>query len=124
MSTEIPQELQGQIAQLQQIQQQAQIIGSQKAQTEAMLKENEIGLEELGKTADDGAIYKGAGSIMIRSKKADVVKELGERKEQLEVRIKTLERQEERLQKRFEELQSSIKEQLESTGNAGGLPGS
>ena len=112
MATELPQDVQGQIAQLQQIQQQAQIIGSQKAQMDAMLRENENALAELGKAPDDVAVYKSAGGIMVRSAKADVVKGLTEQKEQLELRVKTMERQQERLQKRFEQLQDSIKEQL------------
>jgi len=120
MATELPQDVQGQIAQLQQIQQQAQIIGSQKAQLEAMIRENEGALGELGKAPDDATVYKTAGGIMLRSTKAELVKELTEQKEQLDLRVKTLERQQERLQKRFEQLQGNIKDQL---GAGIGKPG-
>ncbi len=126
MSTELPQEVQGQIAQLQQIQQQAQVIGSQKAQIEALTRENESALKELEKTADDAVVYKSAGGILVRSNKKDAVKDLKEQKEQFDLRVKTLDRQSERLQKRFEELQNSIKEHLDSTslGIGGGPIGS
>ena len=126
MSTELPQEVQGQIAQLQQIQQQAQVIGSQKAQIEALTRENESALKELEKMVDDAVVYKSAGGIMVRSNKADTLKDLKEQKEQFDMRIKTLDRQSERLQKRFDELQNSIKEHLDSTnlGIGGGPTGS
>ena len=46
------------------------------------MESSEIGqtLAELQKTADDAIIYKAAGSLLIKANKADVIKDLNERK--------------------------------------------
>lgn len=106
--SELPPQVQNLVAQLQQIQQQLQIVVTQKAQVEAMLEEAKQALEELQKVGEDVTIYKAVGSILVREAKTKVVQELTERKESLEIRIKTLERQEERLRERFAELQKKL----------------
>jgi prefoldin beta subunit len=110
MSQELPPQVQNQLMQLQQLQQQAQMIGSQKTQMTIELKEIDMALNELEKVEEETTIYRNIGGILVKSRKDDVVKELSEKKETLEVRIKTLERQEERIKKRFDELQEKIKE--------------
>ena len=45
----MPPQVQNQIAQIQQVQQQAQALAQQKNQLEIMLKESDMALEELGK---------------------------------------------------------------------------
>lgn len=115
--SELPPQVQNLVAQLQQIQQQLQLVVSQKAQVEAMLEEAKQALEELQTVSEDTPIYKAVGSILVREGKEKVVKELNEKKESYEIRIKTLERQEERLRERFAELQKKLQSFL---GQAGG----
>lgn len=83
---------------------------------ELMLKEVESALEELSKLPEDAVVYKSAGGLMLRVDKAVSETELTERKESLEVRIKSVERQLERVEKRFNELQSQITSALGSKG--------
>ncbi len=106
--SELPPQVQNLVAQLQQIQQQLQLIVGQKAQVEAMLEEARQALEELQKVGEDATIYKAVGSILVKATKENVIKELNEKKESFEIRIKTLERQEERLRERFAELQKKL----------------
>ena len=56
MTTEIPQQVQHQLAQLQQVQQQAQALATQKAQVTSALNETEMALDELDKLDDDEVI--------------------------------------------------------------------
>lgn len=106
--SELPPQVQNLVAQLQQIQQQLQLVVTQKAQVEAMIEEAKQALEELQTVSDDTPIYKAVGSILVKEAKNKVVQELTEKKESLEIRIKTLERQEERLRERFAELQKKL----------------
>jgi prefoldin beta subunit len=109
---ELPPQIQNQLAQLQQIQQQAQAIIQQKNQVEMVLRETDRALEELKKTGDDAVVYQAAGELLIKSNKEDILKELEEKKDSLDVRLKSLSRQEERIQARFTQLQDQLKAAL------------
>lgn len=109
---ELPPQIQNQLAQLQQIQQQAQALMQQKNQIEMVLRENERALEELKKTSDDATVYKAAGELLIKAKKEEVLKDLEEKKDTLEIRLKSLSKQEERIQSRFTQLQDQLKAAL------------
>lgn len=106
--SELPPQVQNLIAQLQQVQQQLQLVITQRAQIEAMLEETKQALEELQKVDENTPIYKTVGSILVKESKEKVVKELTEKAESYDIRLKTLGRQEERLRERFAELQKKI----------------
>ncbi len=117
---EMSPKLQNQIAQFQQLQQQLQAILSQKFQMEAQLREVENTLEELGKVAEDTPIYRNVGSLLIKaSEKESVVKDIEDSKETLEVRVKTLNRQEKQMRERYENLQEQLQKAL---GGSAGVP--
>ena len=99
---ELPPQVQNQLAQLQQVQQQAQALIQQKNQVEMMLHETEKALEEVKKADDKAVIYKAAGELLIKAKKDEVEKDLEEKKDSLDVRMKSLARQEERIQAKFQ----------------------
>jgi len=116
---EMSPKLQNQIAQLQQLQQQLQAILSQKFQIEAQLRETERTMEELEKTPDDHTIYKNVGSLLIKVKDKETIKgELQEEKETLEVRVKTLDRQEKQLRERYQGLQEQLSKALGGVAGA------
>ncbi len=110
--SELPPQVQNLVAQLQQLQQQLQAVITQRTQVEALLRETERALQELEKVGDDAAIYRAVGSILIKEEKEKVVKDLTEKKETYEIRIKTLQRQEERLRERFAETQKKLQSML------------
>ncbi len=119
MSAELPPQIQNQIAQLQQLQQQAQALALQRSQLELALNEAEQTLAELDKLDDNAVIFKTVGTILVKSNREDVKIDLSEKKETYSVRLKSLERQEERVQTRFKQLQEQLKKAL---GGGGGLP--
>lgn len=106
--------MQNQIAMLQQVQQQLQTILSQKAQYEMVVRDARRAQEEIKDLPDDAAMYMSVGNVMIQKKKDVVNTRLSEKVESLELRIKSLEKQEKLLQGKFEQLQTQIKAVLES----------
>jgi len=118
---EMSPKLQNQIAQFQQLQQQLQTVVSQKFQMEAQLREVNNTLEELGKVDDDTPIFRNVGSLLIKANdKESVVTEMEEDKETLEIRVKTLNRQEKQMREKFQSMQEQIQKALGS--GAGGAP--
>ncbi|MGB2727806.1 MAG: prefoldin subunit beta [Halobacteriota archaeon] len=111
-SGEIPPQVQNQLAQLQQLKVQIEAVGRQKMQVEALLRDSENALEELEKLDKNPVIYRGVGELMIKADKEEVTTDLSERKETYDLRLKTLERQEERVQKKYQQLQQQLREAL------------
>ncbi len=111
-SSEIPPQVQNQLAQLQQLKVQLEAVGRQKMQVEALLRDSENALEELEKLDENSVIYKTVGELMIKADKELVKEDLSERKETYDLRLKTLERQEERAQKKYQQLQQQLREAL------------
>lgn len=110
---EVPKKVEQQVVLYQQLQQQAQIIISQKQQLEMQIREIERAVEELDKAKSSDAVYKSIGSILVKAEsKEAVVKELKEEKEALGVRVKTLDRQIERVKEKLDNLQKDLSEQL------------
>jgi prefoldin beta subunit len=110
---EVSPQLQNQIAQYQQLQQQLQVLTSQRIQLEAKLREIEGTLEELGKLSENSQVYKSIGMLLVRQDDREVLKkELEEHKETLTVRVKSVQRQEKALSERYESLGEKIRAAL------------
>lgn len=112
MSTEIPPQIQNQLAQLQQLQQQAQSLAAQKSQLEGMQKESEMALEELQKLPSDAIIYRAIGELQIKVEKEETITKLNDKKETLSLRLQSISRQEERISKRFTQLQEQLQQAM------------
>jgi prefoldin beta subunit len=110
---EISPKLQNQIAQFQQLQQQLQTVMSQKIRMDAVLKEMEMTIEELGKASEDAVVYKNVGSLLIKvGDTSALLKEIEENKETTEIRIKSLDRQEKMLKEKFQSVQEQLNRAL------------
>ncbi|MBI0583598.1 MAG: prefoldin subunit beta [Methanomassiliicoccus sp.] len=117
---ELSPKVQNQIAQFQQLQQQLQSVLNQKFQMDAQVKEMQRTTEELNRSPEDVVIYKSVGSLLIKAEgKEAVLKEIEDDKETMEIRVKSLERQEKSLKDRYQTLQEQINKAL-SSGAAGG----
>ena len=112
MSSDLPPQVKNQLAQLQQIQQQAQAIAAQKNQVEINMKETDLALEELEKLDDDAVVYRAIGDLLIKTEREKTKVSLKEKKDTLDLRLQTLTRQEERAQKRFQQLQEQLKQAI------------
>ncbi len=108
--------VQNQLGMLQQIQQQLQTILQQKAQYEMAVREAKRAQEEISDAAEDAVMYMSVGTVMMQKKKEVINTKLAEKVETLELRIKSLEKQEKMLQGKFEQLQAQIKTALEGKG--------
>ncbi len=113
---ELPQNVQHQLAQFQQVQQQAQAISMQKQSVDLQLKETKKAVEELNKLEENADVYKTAGTLLIKVKKDEITKELEDKIETLELREKTVKRQEDRIMKRLQDMQASIQEAMKGSG--------
>ena len=106
---ELPPQIQNQLAQLQQVQQQA--------------AEAKATVEELGKLEADAVVFRSTGALLIKVKDIEALKkELGDRKEELEVKEKSYTRHEQSLRKTVEELKDELNAAI-SRGVAGGGKG-
>lgn len=99
---------------LQTFQQQMQTVLIQKESLNVQSTEIDKALEELKKATTED-VYKAVGPILIKSTKKDLEKELGEKKETMELRLKSLQKQEDRLKERLKEAQEKFEEFLRST---------
>jgi prefoldin beta subunit len=72
--------------------------------------------EEISDSADDAVMFLSVGTVMMQKKKEVVNTKLSEKIETLELRIKSLEKQEKMMQGKFEQLQAQIKAAIEGKG--------
>lgn len=97
------------IAQFQNYQQQLQSILIQKESLKIQNMEIERAMEELNATSQKTA-YKITGQVMVSKSVEELKKELNETKENVDLRIKSLEKNEERVNNKLKDLQEKIKE--------------
>lgn len=101
------------INQLQLVQQNLQNLGAQKQQLQSQIVELDSALSELKATAQ---AYKIVGKLMLAASKEELQKELEQKKEVAEVRVKNFSQQEEKLQHSFEDLQKEVMKELQQKG--------
>lgn len=85
------------------------------------MAETDRALQELKKASPDDAIYKNAGSVLIKAKREDVLKELEEKKELSNTRVMVLGKQETRVKENLKEVENKINEMIRGM-QAGGSP--
>ena len=113
MAEEISPQLQNKIAQFQQLQQQIQVVSSQKFQLEAQLRDTERAITELEGSPSDITIFKNVGNLLVEARDKDKVgKELDEKKETIDIRIKALDRQEKQLVEKYQSLQQELSQAI------------
>lgn len=100
-----PKDAEKKLGQLQLLEQSMQNLLMQKQQFQLQQVEIESALKELEKTKE---AYKIVGNIMVLSKKEDLDAELSSKKEVIELRIKTMEKQEGQLREKASKLQSEV----------------
>ena len=116
---ELPPQVQNQLAQFQQLQQQLQVLATQRLQLDAKLREVTATLEELEKVTPETPVYRSTGSLLLRVEdRAALKKELEEQRETLGIRVNTIKKQEKSLGERYEQLQAKLSEALEGAPGA------
>ncbi len=102
-----PQPSREEIMQFEQSRNQLLNVSSQKQQFQTQSLTLEKALEELEKTAEK-KVYKAVGNILILSDTQETKKELEETKETLDLRIKTLQKQEDVLVQKLNKIRAQI----------------
>ncbi len=106
---QVPKETEQQIMQLQMLEQNLTNLTVQKQQFQNQLIEIDSALKEL-KGAKKA--YKIVGNIMISSNQEDLEKDLNQKKEIIDLRIKNFEKQEKLLKEKASELQKEVMNQI------------
>ncbi len=103
------------INRLSMLEQNSNQLSVQRQSFQNQLIEAESALEEIKTT---GEAYKIVGNIMVKADKAVLEKDLKSKKQLLESRIKSLEKQESSVKEKAKALQKEIMEELESAKNS------
>ncbi len=111
MKQEIPIEIEEKIKELQSLEQNLQSFNLQKQKFQLELVEIENSLKELKDEKKE--TYKIVSNIMISKNPRDLKKEIESKKEIVNIRIKNLEKQEENIRKKAEELQKEVISKLQ-----------
>jgi len=119
----IPPSLQGDIEKLQALQEQLQGVLVRKQQFEAELKEVERAIGEIEKLNPENKIYKMVGTFLVLINREQALQELRDRKELLELHVKTLTKQETMLRKQIDDLRNQINEALSKMQGGGVVKG-
>jgi len=106
---ELSKETEQKIAQLQLYEQSLQNILMQKQQFQSQSVEIESALKELETTKE---AYKIVGNIMVAAKKEDLKKDLESKKETINLRIKTMEKQENQIREKAKKLQEEVSKKI------------
>lgn len=106
----ISKDAENKINQLTMMQQQLQMFAAQKQQFQLQLAEVETAIEELNGAKK--AVYKLAGGILVEKNKEDLLSEQESNKSKLELRIKSIEKQENSIREKAMDLQKEISKDL------------
>jgi prefoldin beta subunit len=112
MKETIPPAAQQLLLQLSTFQQSASAIALQREGLALQRAELERAIKELGNVKEKEEVYKAVGPILVKSAKARLQRELTERKETTELRLRSLEEQEKRLKAKVAETQRKLQELL------------
>ncbi len=113
---EIPENIQEQLNQFQQLQQQAQAVTMQVQNVDVQIQETEKALEELKKSDENTEVFKQAGTLLIKVEYSDALADMEDKLETLELRKQTMTRQEERVLKKLQEMQTAIQSAMQGMG--------
>ncbi|MBU5557984.1 MAG: prefoldin subunit beta [Candidatus Aenigmatarchaeota archaeon] len=110
----LPPAAQQAILQLQTFQQQANALALQRESLTIQKIELERALEELKKASDKEDVFKAVGPVLIKSTKAALIKELTEKKDTADVRLKSVEKQDAKIHEKIKEIQEKLGEMLKA----------
>ncbi len=105
---EVSKDTEEKISQIQTLEQNLQNFFIQRQNFQSKLVEIDNALEELKKSNDE--TYKIVGNIMIKGSREEFIKELESKKEIISLRIKNLEKQEEKIKEKASKLQNEVME--------------
>ena len=121
MSEITPENVQEKLNLFQQMQQQVQTLSQQASQIDMSIREAERTVEEIKDAGKDTVLYRAIGSIMKKVDDIDKLrKELGEEKETMEIRNKSLKNQIEKINDELGEMQKKLAPVVQSVQETSG----
>ncbi|MFQ5950679.1 MAG: prefoldin subunit beta [Candidatus Geothermarchaeales archaeon] len=112
MSQKISPQLQQHLKQLDDLQNTHAMVVAQRQNVETQLLEVRSAISELEKSTDDVEVYKLAGTVLVKTGRQKIQEELEENKTLLEARLRTLEKQDKRLQEEIGTLTGTVSQML------------
>ncbi len=109
---QLPPQVQERLQRLQNLQNTYQQLLVQKQRIEMEKMESEKALETLKDVAADSKVYKSVGAVLVEKPKDDVVKELDDRVEFLEMRLKVFVKQENKTKEKMTSIQETLQKEL------------
>jgi len=109
---QLPPQMQERLQKLQTLQDTLQQLLVQKQRIEMELTESDKALNTLKETHADAKVYKSVGAVLVEKPRDDVIKELEERKEFLDMRLKVIVKQEEKTRERMKSIQEALQKDL------------
>ena len=109
---QLPPQVQERFQRLQNLQTTLQQLLAQKQQIEMEKMESEKALETLKEVAADSKVYKSVGAVLVERPKDDVVKELDDRVDFLEMRLKVIIKQEDKTKEKMTSIQETLQKEL------------
>jgi len=106
----LSQQDQQEVARFQNIQQQLDFMMQQQSSIQHQLTEKVSAIKELESAGENATVYKSAGGIFIKSEQKVLLDSSKERKEELEIRLKSITKQVERINSQYEEQKKKIQE--------------
>jgi len=105
---DLPPQQRQEVTRLNQMQQQLEMIIQQRVTLESQVKEMDFALKELGEAGEQAVCYKSVGGLFIKSEQKKLLTDTKDKKETMEMRIKSMQNQEDRIKKQFEEQRTKL----------------
>lgn len=112
MGEEIPPRVRQQLIRVQQTRDSLQYVNALLLQVKQQLAETNSALDELKKLKASSVLYQASGPLLFKTTKTKATKTLKEQAEALDVRVKSLEKQEAQLRKQYDTLQETLRGML------------
>ncbi len=118
MGEELPPRVRQQLVRVQQIRDSLQYVTAILLQSRQQLAETKNALEQVKGLTAKNILYKASGPLLFKTTKAKAAKAMKDQTEALEVRVKSLEKQEAQLRKQHDTLQETLRGMLGQSGAA------
>jgi len=104
----LPPEVEQLVVKYQQVEQQLASVLTQKSVVVSQIKEIDRALNVLNSVKPETEVFKNTGFALIKVPRDEVIKELNERREELQIRLTSLEKMESLLRKQLDEIRGRL----------------
>jgi prefoldin beta subunit len=109
---QLPPQVQERLQRLQNLQNTLQQLLVQKQRIEIEIMESDKALKTLKETTSESKVYKSVGAVLVEKPRDDVIKELEDRREFLDMRMKVIVKQEDKTREKMTGLQETLQKEL------------